>query len=158
VTAYIKVPLCLVAAALTFAAWGDETRAAKRAPADDALQSDMDAGTEDLVPEVSREKPSSDPCAAEVKKLDERRAWLEKRAKDQSKIGIANPGAAVPNAAGLYCDKHKDDPQCNVSVPTTFQPDELTWTPGQSAMERDPSIIGLKRALNACRQVHGTGK
>lgn len=141
-----------------FAAWSEDPISTSDAGMPSDVSYNADGGSAEAVAKSRRDKSFSDPCAKEVKRIEDRKVWLADRQAEQRRIGISNPAAGVPNAAGLYCDQHPNDAQCKISIPTTFEPDEVTWKPGQSPLDRDPSIIGLNRELDSCRRKNGTGR
>ena len=95
----------------------------------------------------------ADRCAAEEKKLHNRRSWLSERFVDQEKRGIANPATGIPNMTGVYCEQHPEDSQCTApNQAIEFHPDELSVDAQKTPEDRDTQVILLKRELNACRK------
>jgi hypothetical protein len=135
-----------------------------------AASDSPDGGEPSVLPEdsqwrVTAENPSrdggqrsaakqgqDDPCVAQEKQIQERKAWLVKRAREQATRGVPDPYTGVPNLTGIYCEQHPQDEQCRLGPPpTSFEPDELSIEAIKTPEDRDPSVIGLKRKLEKCR-------
>jgi hypothetical protein len=97
-------------------------------------------------------KRREDPCAAEEKRIEERKKWLAERSLDQAARGVPNPFTGVPNLTAIHCEQHPEDEQCRLGAPpTSFEPDELSIDAMKTPEDRDPYVIGLKRELQRCR-------
>src|SRR5260370_5068305 len=62
-------------------------------------------------------KSREDPCAVQEKQIQERKAWLAKRARDQATRGGPDPYTGVPNFTGIHCAQHPADAQCRLVPP-----------------------------------------
>ncbi len=94
-----------------------------------------------------------DPCAAERSRVERRKAWLLERHREQASRGPPNPKANIPNMVAIFCEANPTHEECTLgSPPIEFTPDELTWEAQKTPEDRDPHVIALKRALDACRK------
>jgi hypothetical protein len=94
-----------------------------------------------------------DPCAAQEKQIQDRKAWLAKRAGEQATRGVPDPYTGIPNLTGIHCEQHPEDAQCRLGpAPSSFEPDELSIDALKTPEDRDPYVIGLKRELEKCRR------
>jgi hypothetical protein len=95
----------------------------------------------------------AEPCAAERSRLARRKAWLLERHQEQALRGFPDPKAGIPNMEAVYCKDNPKHEECTLgNPPMEFSPDELTWEVQKTFEDRDPHAIGMKRALDACRQ------
>jgi hypothetical protein len=102
---------------------------------------------------VAAAKTDADPCAAERDRVERRKAWLLERHQEQATRGFPNPKAGIPDFVAVFCEAHPAHEECKLgSPPIEFSPDELTWEAQKTLEDRDPHVIGLKRALDACRK------
>src|SRR5262249_50020872 len=98
-------------------------------------------------------QPSSEPCAAELSRVERRKEWLRERYREQATRGFPDPQAGIPNMIAVFCEAHPSDEDCSLGdPPVEFAPDELTWEAQKTFEDRDPHVILLKRALEACRK------
>ena len=124
--------------------------AAAAARADDAglTVAASDGGTP-----ASPKEPGSEPCAAELSRVERRKAWLRERYREQATRGFPDPKAGIPNMIAVFCEAHPTDEECSLGdPPLEFAPDELTWEAQKTFEDRDPHVIALKRALENCRK------
>ena len=104
------------------------------------------------MPAPPREK-SSEQCAAELSRVERRKAWLQERYREQATRGFPDPKAGIPNMIAVFCEAHPTDEECSLGdPPLEFAPDELTWEAQKTFEDRDPHVIALKRALENCRK------
>jgi hypothetical protein len=98
-------------------------------------------------------KAEPDPCAAERARLERRKAWLLERHQEQASRGFPDPKAGIPDMVAVYCEANPTHEECRLGPPPIeFSPDELTWEAQQTFEDRDPHVIAMKRALDACRK------
>jgi hypothetical protein len=122
------------------------------ASAEDAGAS-ADAGDGGTPASQAESKRSGDPCAAELGRVERRKAWLLERYQEQASRGFPNPKAGIPNMIAVFCDAHPTHEECTLgNPPMEFSPDELSWEAQKTFEDRDPHVIALKRALEACRK------
>jgi len=102
---------------------------------------------------ASPPEPSSEPCAAELSRVERRKAWLQERNREQATRGFPDPKAGIPNMIAVFCEAHPTHEECSLGdPPLEFAPDELTWEAQKTFEDRDPHVIALKRALENCRK------
>ncbi len=137
-TSEICVGLCLLSAAAGIGADDAGTPAA----------ASSDGG-------VIAAKAESDPCAAERDRVERRKAWLLARHQEQATRGFPNRKTGIPDMVAVFCEANPTHEECTLgSPPIEFWPDELTWEAQKTFEDRDPHVILLKRALDACRKRH----
>src|SRR5262249_51135562 len=112
-------------------------------------QEDRFASADALPPDGGQKadarRESKDPCAPQEKRIQDRKAWLSRRLQEQAVRGMPNPRTGVPNTTAIYCEQHRDDPQCDVGPPpSSFEPDELSLENQKTPEDRDPYVIVLK--------------
>ena len=124
--------------------------AAAAARADDAGL--PTAGADGGMP-ASPPPPSSEPCSAELSRVERRKEWLRERYSEQATRGFPDPQAGIPNMIAVFCEQHPSHEECSLGdPPLEFAPDELTWQAQKTFEDRDPHVIALKRARDACRK------
>jgi hypothetical protein len=102
---------------------------------------------------ASPPEPSSERCAAELSRVERRKAWLRERYGEQATRGFPDPKAGIPNMIAVFCEAHPTHEECSLGdPPLEFWPDELTWEAQKTFEDRDPHVIALKRAVEACRK------
>src|SRR5262245_49906379 len=123
--------------------------AAAAARADDAgLPAAADGGMA-----ASPPQPSSQPCAAELSRVERRKEWLRERYREQASLGFPDPKTGIPNMIAVFCEAHPTHEECSLGdPPLEFAPDELSWEAQKTYEDRDPHVIALKRVLEACRK------
>ena len=102
---------------------------------------------------ASPAEPSSQPCAAELSRVERRKEWLRERYREQASLGFPDPKTGIPNMIAVFCEAHPTHEECSLGdPPLEFAPDELSWEAQKTFEDRDPHVIALKRALEACRK------
>lgn len=92
-----------------------------------------------------------EPCGAERNRLERRKAWLAERYREQAAKGFPDPDKGIPNMLAVFCQANPTHEECTLGdPPSEFSPDELTWEAQQTFEDREPHVIGLKRALDRC--------
>ncbi|MGC4113576.1 MAG: hypothetical protein QM765_02700 [Myxococcales bacterium] len=111
----------------------------------------------DAPPGLDAAAPDTGPtgrCAAQLARVERRRAWLGERRVEQFNLGgPPNPKKGIKNAVNLFCEAHPGDEDCALyNVPVTLHAEELAFNPDAGFDDYEPHLVVMKRALLECEQ------